>query len=143
MAASSFSVIDNRVDIDLRKMIIAKKDSNNNHTLKLIRNAYYACVNRSANESLGLAPIKEIVQLIGGWPLVEGNDWNEEQWDFVKIIKALRAIGAPHDHFFRATVESDQEKRAPVLKVCIAVIYEDQNTYLIRLIHFWEICRLA
>lgn len=35
----------------------------------------------------GAAPLKELIAKVGGWPVVEGENWDEQFWSWEKVIK--------------------------------------------------------
>lgn len=49
---------------------------------------YAACV-----EELGLEPLKEILEQIGRWPVVEGDKWNYTNFDWYEVIYKLNKAG--------------------------------------------------
>ena len=46
------------------------------------RDQYKACMDLDKLESIGLAPVKSLLQTLGGWPVLE-SDWDENtfSWD--------------------------------------------------------------
>ena len=44
-----------------------------------MRNIYSTCMNTSSIEEHSLTEVKELVAEVGGWPVVEGEDWEGEE----------------------------------------------------------------
>lgn len=37
--------------------------------------------------------MQEILEKYGGWPVVKGNQWNAENWDWIEAIKKISYDG--------------------------------------------------
>lgn len=74
----------------------------------LAKKFYRACMNETAIELEGLKKLKQIFEQIGGWPTLEGNNWNEEDFDWMKALHKLREIGVNFDVFFRVSIDRDK-----------------------------------
>ncbi|XP_057661245.1 neprilysin-2-like [Diorhabda carinulata] len=68
---------------------------------------YRACMNETAIARRGLKKVKEILKLIGGWPTLEGYNWDQKRFDWMESLHKLRQYGLNFDVFFRITVEKD------------------------------------
>ena len=58
-------------------------------------------------EERGTQPIVEIVESIGGWPVVKGDSWDESKWTWTKAVKDFRKFGYSTDYMFDFSVETD------------------------------------
>lgn len=60
-------------------------------------------------EQLGLEPIKETLNRLGGWPVTKSN-WSDFQWSWQKIVQDLElVIGYPTNFVFEIGVGTDQK----------------------------------
>ena len=41
-------------------------------------------------EEVGLDPLKSMLQQMGGWPVLEGEDWNETQFSWIDTVYTFR-----------------------------------------------------
>ncbi|XP_045483714.1 neprilysin-2-like [Harmonia axyridis] len=73
---------------------------------------YSACMNQSAVESDGLKWMKQIFARMGGWPILEGEDWNEEEFDWKETVHKLRQMGINFEFFINLSVERDKKDPA-------------------------------
>ena len=55
----------------------------------------------------GLTPIRSYLRKLGGWPVVEGEDWLEEKWSWQKVALALEKQGFPANQLFEIYIDSD------------------------------------
>ena len=70
-------------------------------------------------EQKGLKPLLERLKLLGGWPVLEGEKWQDENFDWKKSVFKFRKMGYSQNFFFELAVEidsKDSDKR--VLSVC-------------------------
>lgn len=66
------------------------KDS---HLTTVFKRFYNLCNNESNINSLGLWTMKQIIHNVGGWPVIEENYWNEQQFDFMNTTLRLHSMG--------------------------------------------------
>lgn len=81
---------------------------NDMKALNVAKKFYKACLDESAIKSQGLNKMREIFRQIGGWPTLEGDNWNEERFDWIKCIGKLAELGVNFDVFFKITVDRDK-----------------------------------
>lgn len=60
-------------------------------------------------EELGLEPLKKILKQLGGWPVVEGDKWNETDFVWYQTIYKFRRAGYPIDYLFDLSVVTDMK----------------------------------
>lgn len=61
------------------------------------------------NEDLGA--IKEILKSLGGWPVIEGEIWNDTEFTWMESVYNLRLAGLSVDYFFSFNVDIDIKNR--------------------------------
>ncbi|XP_076260621.1 neprilysin-2-like [Rhynchophorus ferrugineus] len=98
------------IQLDIKKMLQEAPDNTDNPTFNLAKKFYKTCMNEKAIEQQGLRKIEKIFKEIGGWPILEGPDWDSEKFDFIKAVRILRNNGINTDFFFNISVEVDREK---------------------------------
>ncbi len=78
-----------RLDIQLKDLI---ETSLNDTTPAIVtmKNMYRSCMNLPAIEKLGAEPLKAALKKLGGWPVVEGETWEEAAFDWINVTEAIR-----------------------------------------------------
>lgn len=69
---------------------------------------YRACANESAVDSDAIKEIKQIFRKIGGWPILDGDAWDEGAFEWKKAVHVLRQLGVDFTFFMALTVEKDK-----------------------------------
>ena len=85
---SQFALIDDELDLQLRDILEGKSDDDehagedDSPVFKRTRAQYKACMDLDRLEEKGLEPLKEMLARFGGWPVVEGDQWDEEAFNW-------------------------------------------------------------
>lgn len=64
-------------------------------------------MNLPAIEKLGAEPLKAALKELGGWPVVEGEGWQESTFDWINVTEAIRTNGFKPDMFVNFKVIAD------------------------------------
>lgn len=104
LTVDTFTTLSDKIDIQLRTIIEDEIDPNESRVFTLIKKLHRSCMNRTAVEALGLEPFNKIIQQIGGWPAVEGEEWNETAWDWIESVRQMRAIGLTTNYILATSV---------------------------------------
>lgn len=100
---------DARVHWKLRSMIENATDSEQSKVLELVEKLYNSCMNETEIEAVGMKPFKKIMRKIGGWPILEGDQWNETAYDWIESIRQMRDVGVVPTYLFSTSVEPNFE----------------------------------
>lgn len=66
-------------------------------------------MNDTERDRQGLVRIKQILKLIGGWPILESY-WNAGNFDWKEATSTLRKNGINFELFIKMSVEKDKDK---------------------------------
>ena len=47
-------------------------------SIKMAKRLYKSCMNETLKEELGLKPVRKVLDQIGGWPVVDGEEWKSD-----------------------------------------------------------------
>ncbi|XP_072392043.1 neprilysin-2-like isoform X2 [Diabrotica undecimpunctata] len=100
-------IAQDEIQSQIREMLerpIQREDPKSFNTAKKF---YRACMNETAIARQGLKKIKEILEMSGGWPTLQGYNWDYKKFDWMESVHKLRQLGVSSDVFFRVTVEKD------------------------------------
>lgn len=104
-----FSIDAERMEMDLWNMFEARMFDDESREMELVKKLYKSCMNRTEIEAVGLKQFNEIIRKIGGWPIVEGEQWNETAYDWVESIRQMRDVGLAPNYLFSTSVELNFE----------------------------------
>lgn len=58
---------------------------------------------------LGLQPLLDILERYGGWPVVKGDEWLSDGWDWLEMSKNMSNDGLPSNSILDVKVGNDHE----------------------------------
>ncbi|XP_076662918.1 M13 family metallopeptidase neprilysin 2 isoform X4 [Andrena cerasifolii] len=106
-SVNTFTEISDQLQNQLRTSIEEKSPPNEPKPFRLAKNLYQACMNKTAIEQQGLDPLLNILQQLGGWPVLEGDNWNETGFDWKESVYKFRNMGYSVDYFIDFSVGVD------------------------------------
>ena len=74
---------------------------------RLVKSLYQSCMNQEKIEERGLATLKNILKKLGGWPLLEGDNWNQEGFRWFNLVYNFREVGLSVDYLVDFSVTAD------------------------------------
>ena len=104
-----------------RELLEAKDDDKDWKLFRMARKYYKSCMDLNRLEQLGVKPMLESLKRLGGWPVLEGDEWN--YWRIVKyqwweqVYRASQA-GFGSNNIIKLKVETDSKnssKRSIIL----------------------------
>ncbi|KAI1285214.1 Neprilysin-1 [Halotydeus destructor] len=103
--------------VSLKKQVKSLLESSYNpksHPVPSIRQAlslYKGCLDQDTREEVGLAPLKQILAKIGGWPMVSRN-WSSDNYSWSNVVTYLRSrFGLNYLVSFYVDVDSKDTSR--------------------------------
>lgn len=88
-----FYVIQEKAKRQIEEMYNEPAKINDHKIVKVAKNLYKHCMNESAIEKDGLKTIKNVLERLGGWPVVEGTYWEESKFEWMRAEYMLRELG--------------------------------------------------
>jgi len=107
-AWSQFSVIDKKLQQQLRALLEAPPASGEKIFHK-VGAVYHACMNEPKIEEVGLQPLLDKLHSMGGWPLLEGNDWNEDDFSWIDTTYKFRKNSYSTDLLIDFSIVTDSK----------------------------------
>ncbi len=56
---------------------------------RMARDVYKSCMDKDQIEMMGVRPLKDILKQFGGWPVLEGDSWNDEGYIWYEQVMTL------------------------------------------------------
>lgn len=73
----------------------------------ILKTLFQACMNTTEIETNSLIKFKQLMKKLGGWPVIEGPDWNENHFDWISTSYKFMKIGINPDMFLNFEVLPD------------------------------------
>lgn len=102
-----FAILSRKVQLELLELLSEDIQPDELKAVRLAKEFFSSCSNLSAIEDRGLQPLTDILDELGGWPVLEGDSWEENGFNWVEILKRLRGIGLETDMIFSLSVDRD------------------------------------
>lgn len=108
VAVNVFSEILDILLVQLQTLINEPIRPEETKPFRLAKELYSACLNESLLEERGTGPLVEFANQFGGWPVVLGEKWdNDDKWNWIQMNIELHAGGFPFDSIFGLSVQTD------------------------------------
>lgn len=91
----------------------------------LAKNLYKSCI---SNTYIDLEPLKAFIKSYGGWPVLEGDNWDHtaDDWDWKIVMKKMRDDGFDTHYIFTVDIDSSVDSRS----IRVSRIIEHHAKYL-------------
>ncbi|KZC07350.1 Membrane metallo-endopeptidase-like 1 [Dufourea novaeangliae] len=106
-SVNTFTEISDKLQNQLRTSIEEKSALDEPKPFLLAKNLYKACMNKTDIEKQGLEPLMKILRKLGGWPILEGENWNESDFNWKESVYKFRKMGYSVDYFIDFSVGVD------------------------------------
>ncbi|KAI5630642.1 VLP3p-1 [Venturia canescens] len=96
---NAFSVIEDELQEKIRKSIEAEYAPGEPKPFRLVKTLYNSCMDKTTIEAKGLEPLRAILKKLGGWPVLDGDLWNDGDFDWKNSVYKFRDAGYYTDYF--------------------------------------------
>lgn len=103
----TFSTVGDKLEERLMKLIQSPIEQNEIEPFKIVKKYYLACMNESLIEGIGLMPLIDMQEKIGGWPVVKGGEWDKTAFVWQDAVKIIRQLGFSTDYLIDFSVDTD------------------------------------
>ncbi|XP_015110120.1 neprilysin-2 [Diachasma alloeum] len=113
---------DIRIEIEKRLRTVLEEPSlpTEPKAFKLAKKLYKSCMNETAIKAQSRKLLLSILQKLGGWPVLEGDQWNEETFKWIQSLNKFSDLGDLMKYFLQITINTDYKNTTK------QVIYLDQ-----------------
>ncbi len=108
---SSFSVLSDELLLQVRMLLEEESPSGEAKPFRMARDLYKSCMDIQKIEALGLEPIKQILNDLGGWPVLLGPGqawaWDDGSYIWYEQVYKFREFGYSVDYLVDFSVTTD------------------------------------
>ena len=104
-----FSDVGDKLNEQIKGMLETKILPTEPRTYQLAKSFYQSCMDISSIESRGVQPLLSVLKAMGGWPLLEGPDWEARNKNFkwYELVYRFRDLGYSVDYLHDFSVTAD------------------------------------
>jgi len=104
---SMFSILGDKLNEQIKGLLSSEIAATEPKPFQLAKSVYQSCMDREKIEERGLEPLKDLLQKMGGWPLLEGDKWNEDGFKWYQMMYKFRDFGYSVDYLTDFSVTTD------------------------------------
>ncbi|CAH2034230.1 unnamed protein product, partial [Iphiclides podalirius] len=106
-SVNTFSIITDQLQEQIRTLLDEPIAKNEPRPFVLAKTLYQACMNRTAIEARGVTPLLDMLRRLGGWPVLDGDTWDERSFSWVESVYKFRSAGYSVDYFLDFSISVD------------------------------------
>ena len=103
----SFSMLRDKLNTRLKKLFEAKPLENEPQTYQNVKNYYQACMNSENIEEKSVAHLMDILEKVGGWPVLMGEDWKDDDFKWHQLSIRASDHGFSSDRMISIGIGTD------------------------------------
>lgn len=118
----SFTQVQEKVDKQLRSVLNEEIQPDESKPFKLAKIFNAVCLDEQTANQKGIAPMVEILEKNGGWPVVKGDTWDSENWEWIEANRNISVEGLSDALIFAFHIIVDhKDSTRRVIAVCMKV----------------------
>ena len=82
---SQFAIIDDDLEQQLRDILEGNVTEGDSSVFVMAKAQYKSCMDTDRLEVIGLKPLRDLLTEFGGWPVVDGDTWDEDKFDWLVV----------------------------------------------------------
>ncbi|KAG4067966.1 hypothetical protein HA402_010652 [Bradysia odoriphaga] len=106
---TAFSVIENELKDQLRVIVQEPIASGEIEPFQNVKRLYRACINTALIDEQGVTPVRDVIDRMGGWPVLETNWDATNQWTWQRSVELSREFGYSVSNFMSISVSTDNK----------------------------------
>ncbi|XP_038216679.1 neprilysin-2 [Zerene cesonia] len=106
-SVNTFSIITDQLQEQIRSLLDAPITPDEPRPFVLAKTLYQACMNRTAIEARGIQPLLDMLRRLGGWPVLDGDNWDERSFSWEDSVYKFRHAGYSVDYFLDFSISVD------------------------------------
>ncbi|XP_072930429.1 neprilysin-2 [Epargyreus clarus] len=106
-SVNTFSIITDQLQEQIRSLLDEPVTEDEPKPFVLAKTLFQACMNRTAIEARGVQPLLDMLERLGGWPVLDGDRWDERTFSWEESVYRFRSAGYSVDYFIDFSVSVD------------------------------------
>ncbi|KAL5238849.1 hypothetical protein ACI65C_006259 [Semiaphis heraclei] len=106
---TTFSVAGDTLLNNLRIIITEPIKPDEQRPIKMAKLLFKSCMDKEKIEMDGLVPFKKMLKTLGGWPVLEGDKWENAEYTWKDIVYKIREMGYSVDYLIRFSIGIDSK----------------------------------
>lgn len=90
---NAFSIVQDKIDEEVKTILMQEPQINEPKPFRLAKTFAKTCLDEKTLNEKGITPMEEILEKYGGWPVVQGNDWRSDNWNWYEMMKHISRDG--------------------------------------------------
>lgn len=90
---NTFSIVQDKIDGEVTAILTQEPQLNESKPFRLAKMFAKTCLDEKTLNEKGITPMVEILDRYGGWPVVQGNDWKSDNWNWYEMMKRISRDG--------------------------------------------------
>lgn len=105
---NGFTEVEHLVSEQLRPIISEPPKLNESKAIRFAKYFYASCVDQDEfTDGHAVQQITDILDELGGWPVVKGDTWQESSFDWAETVKRFRRLGLKTKAIFLLNIATD------------------------------------
>jgi neprilysin len=106
-SVSPWTITSDKLQKQLRTIISKPVNKSEPVAFRLAKNLFAECMNKKLLDEQNVEPMLAIHKILGGWPVLEGDEWDEKSWSWEKAIRDFRKNGYSTKYIVNFSIEMD------------------------------------
>ncbi|UJR10830.1 hypothetical protein I4U23_015017 [Adineta vaga] len=109
-AQNTFRILDKKLDDNIIDLLstTSNNEADELHCVTNARRLYSSCVDEATIENEGIHPILSLINTeFGGWPILQGESWNNATFNLSKLLLKLRQYN--YNFIYRINTDTDEK----------------------------------
>ena len=107
ICVNTFSLLLDKVQDQLRTIFSVPVNDSEIYPFKLVKKLYKSCMDTRLIQDRGLKPLLDILESLGGWPVLKGYLWDGSSWSWQNTFLKAKKLGYNTDFIFKFTITPD------------------------------------
>ncbi|XP_072019295.1 neprilysin-1-like [Amphiura filiformis] len=112
-----FSELVDKLQIECKKLIESPISEVDSDAVVKAKNFYFACMDEERINNIHLKPIQLLIQRLGGWPVLNDGEYDEDTWVLEEILAKIRIETNSNFLFFHAVNVDAKNSDAHIITI--------------------------